>query len=118
MSECTIACTLSGPDFAQRRKAVLDLMHARLRELRRQLNGYALRFDPSEDQLATLATLIDVERQCCPFLRFQLTVEPEGGAIWLELSGPPPTGDWLADELGLAHLAYNMDSTDQRSAAR
>jgi hypothetical protein len=118
MSECTIACTLSGPDFAQRREAVLELMRARLRELRRLPNGYALRFDPTGDQLTTLAELIDVERRCCPFLRFQLTVEPDGGAIWLELSGPSSTADWLADELGLASFAPGPQVCGQTSPTR
>jgi hypothetical protein len=32
--------------------------------------------------------LIDAERQCCRFLRFALTVEPDAGPIRLEFTGP------------------------------
>jgi hypothetical protein len=40
--------------------------------------------------------LIDVERRCCPFLRFDLTVEPEVGPVRLALSGPPGVREYLA----------------------
>jgi hypothetical protein len=44
--------------------------------------------------------VIDAERQCCRFLRFQLTVEPDLGPMWLEVAGPPGTADFLTDLLG------------------
>ncbi len=50
--------------------------------------------------MALLGEFIQLERQCCPFLRFQLTVEPGGGPIWLELTGPPGTREFLAHGVG------------------
>jgi hypothetical protein len=40
--------------------------------------------------------LIQLEHQCCPFLRFSLIVEAGKGPVWLELTGPPATQDFLA----------------------
>jgi hypothetical protein len=40
--------------------------------------------------------MINAERQCCRFLRFQLTVEPDEGPLILDLTGPPGTRDFLA----------------------
>ena len=54
---------------------------------------------PSPTAWPTLATFIDLERRCCAFLRFRLTVEPGEGPIWLELTGPPGTREFLAAEL-------------------
>jgi hypothetical protein len=45
--------------------------------------------------------LIDLERQCCPFLRFELKVLPANGPIWLELTGPEGTRDFLRTVLNL-----------------
>lgn len=45
--------------------------------------------------------VIASERQCCPFLTFRLTVEPQEGPIWLELTGPAGTREMLMSELGL-----------------
>ena len=43
-----------------------------------------------------VARVVDAERACCRFLRFTITVEPDDGAITLEVTGPPGTGDFLA----------------------
>jgi hypothetical protein len=49
--------------------------------------------------LALLEEFIQLESECCRFLRFQLTVEPGGGPVWLELIGPPGTREFLAQEI-------------------
>jgi hypothetical protein len=43
-----------------------------------------------------IARTIDAERQCCRFLHFGVTVEPDGGPITLELSGPSGTREFLS----------------------
>jgi hypothetical protein len=58
-------------------------------------DGYRWRFDPSADVLARAASTIDAERQCCRFLKFVLTVEPGGGSVWLEITGPEGTPTFL-----------------------
>lgn len=58
--------------------------------------GYRLRFAATEDTLFAIARTVDAERQCCRFLRFSITVEPDGGPLSLELTGPPGTGAFIA----------------------
>jgi hypothetical protein len=58
--------------------------------------GHRLRFTASEDTLTTIARAVEAERACCRFLRFQITVEPDGGPISLELSGPPGTREFIS----------------------
>src|SRR5207253_2529614 len=53
------------------------------------------------DVAASLAALIETERACCPFLSFQLIVEPDRGSVSLELTGPAGTREFLEAELGL-----------------
>jgi hypothetical protein len=48
-------------------------------------------------RLATLATFL--ERRCCAFLHLRLTVRPGEGGIWLEMTGPPGTPEFLAAEV-------------------
>ena len=58
--------------------------------------GYRLRFAAMDDILPAIARTVDAERQCCRFLRFHVTVEPDGGPIWLDMTGPVGTGEFLA----------------------
>ena len=101
MSDLPVACSLPAPELREREATVLAKIRARVQEVKDLDSGYALRFDPEEALLADLATLIDLERQCCPFLRFGLEVLPANGPIWLELTGPEGTRELLRTVLNL-----------------
>jgi hypothetical protein len=100
MSDLPIACTLSGVARQERGEKLARIL-ARVEESRRLDEGLALRFPGGDPVLEELSELIRLERQCCAFLTFRLTVEPGGGPIWLELSGPSGTGAFLEAELGM-----------------
>jgi hypothetical protein len=42
------------------------------------------------------AAVIEAEHRCCRFLRFLLLVEPGDGPVWLEVTGPQGTEDFLS----------------------
>ena len=90
-----IACNLTDRDFRERRSGLLKTVADGVVETKELAHGYAYRFPSDVTWLATLTNLITVERACCPFLRFNLRVEPADGPIWLELTGPPGTKDFL-----------------------
>ena len=100
MTHLPVACTLSQPDLARRRAGLFAELARRRQEVRWLSEGVALRYSPEQGTLALLGEFIQLERQCCPFLRFQLTVEPGGGPFWLELTGPAGTREFLAHEIG------------------
>ena len=62
-------------------------------------NGYTYRFSPAPDLLTSLANLVELERQCCPFLTFRIVVQPKQ-PIALEVTGPPETKSVIADYFG------------------
>ncbi|MDP1570038.1 MAG: hypothetical protein Q8L86_08540 [Vicinamibacterales bacterium] len=88
-----IACTLT-PDALSARKAAL-LPGLVRRATAREGEGDTVRLQFDATAFTDLMTTIDAERQCCRFLRFDVTVAPDGGPIQLTLSGPPGTGDFL-----------------------
>jgi hypothetical protein len=62
-------------------------------------NGLAFRFSP--DSLDAVARFVTNERKCCPFMAFDIKVEPNGGAVSLSMTGPAGTREMLEAELGL-----------------
>lgn len=101
MSNLPIVCTL-GPAALQARRD--DLLGGLVRRADERLDlphGYRVRFTAADNILPALAKIIEVERQCCRFLTFQVTIEPDGGPIWLEFTGPPGTREFLAGMLDL-----------------
>ena len=62
-------------------------------------DGLAFRF--AADALDAVARFVAGERRCCPFLRFEITVEPADGPVRLRMTGPPGTRALLEAELPL-----------------
>lgn len=58
-------------------------------------------FQLSAEDYETATRFIALERLCCPFLRFTLDVAPGRGAVWLTISGPSGTLEFLRSELHL-----------------
>jgi hypothetical protein len=96
MNELPIACTLTPDALKARRAGLLPGLAGRAEAREETPDGLRLRFAPSSDTLRAIADAIDAERQCCRFLQFDLLVEPDGGRIWLTLSGPAGTREFLA----------------------
>jgi hypothetical protein len=62
-------------------------------------DGYSLTVPDA--MLTALLQWIDMERRCCPFLRFTLTIPGNGEAPSLALQGTEGTKEFLQAELGL-----------------
>ncbi|MGH9942190.1 MAG: hypothetical protein ACRD9R_07525 [Pyrinomonadaceae bacterium] len=92
----SIACTLTEPELQERRSSVLRKVRAAVVEVKEIESGYVYRFPSDGNWITELANLVSLERRCCPFLRFNLTVEPGGGPVWLEMTGPQGTKEFLA----------------------
>jgi|SRR5712691_13146756 len=101
MSDLPIACTLGPAALKARREDLLGGLVRRAEERIDVPNGYRVRFQSEPGLLTTIARVIETERQCCRFLRFDLTVEPDECAVWLEFTGPPGTREFLAGMLDL-----------------
>lgn len=90
------------PSELHKREATL------LADLRKQIvkahplpDGYALFLTMNDAMIRLAADVITVERQCCPFLQFRLTVAQESRALLLELRGPAGSRELLAQVLRL-----------------
>ena len=95
MADLPIMCTLTPEALRARREGLLSDLVGRA-EVQETLNdGLRLRFAPMDDTLSTLAKAVNAERHCCRFLRFQIVVEPDGGPIILELTGPVGTQEFV-----------------------
>jgi hypothetical protein len=97
MNDLPIACELTSAELQQRRETVLESMRRSVTRVEAVERGFAYYFSSDGDRLKELANLIDLERRCCPFLRFTRTVEAGGGQLILEITGPEGTREFLKD---------------------
>ena len=95
-STLPVACSLTDSEFRERRNSVLREARQKMLEVKEIADGYNYRFPSDDDSLAQIINLVRLERKCCPFLQFRITVESGNGDIWLELTGAQGTKDFLA----------------------
>jgi hypothetical protein len=65
-------------------------------------NGYAFRLPNEATVLQQTAEFIMREKLCCPFFGFRMEVEPEGGPLWLHLTGAEGIKPFIQAEVGAA----------------
>ena len=90
-----VVCALTPAALRARREGLLADLTARAESCEDLPDGLRVRFAPGGETLSAIVRAIDAERECCRFLRFQVTVEPDAGPIVLELSGPPGTREFV-----------------------
>jgi len=96
-----IACDLTAiaPDQRERHQALSPALIASADERLELPDGFAWRHPNTTERLMELAEYISNERLCCPFFRFALEIEPDGGPIWLRLTGREGVKEALAADL-------------------
>lgn len=96
-ADIPVACALTPGEQDERRSTVLAQLRRAMEHTEERPEGYAYRFaGDGEGVVEQIASVIALERQCCPFLRFALAAEPGQGPVWLEVTGPEGTKEFLA----------------------
>lgn len=96
VSNLPVVCTLTKAALETRREGLLAQLLARAQTHEERPEGHRLVFAAGDDVLRAVARAVEAERECCRFLRFAVTVEPDGGPITLELTGPSGTREFLS----------------------
>ena len=84
-----IACCLTDAEFREREALLLARFKTAVSETTELPDGFAFLAPGDKAWIALLAELMAAERACCPFLRFELTAEPNLGPVTLAVTGPP-----------------------------
>jgi hypothetical protein len=83
-----VVCILSDSEFREREQTLLKQIGSLVLERRELENGYAFQIPADDDEaLRRAAEFIILERKCCPFLDFKISVKAGGAGVWLELTG-------------------------------
>lgn len=92
-----VACSLMDSELQERRRDVLQRVISMVSEVKEVDHGFIYRFPSDGAWIRELANLVELEHQCCPFLKFTITVEPGDGPVWLEMTGPEGTKAFLSE---------------------
>jgi hypothetical protein len=104
VQESPFACNMTAFAPAERKEhiAAIEQIFGVVEEIREISNRYSFRVANETAMLLKLADFIAKERLCCPFFGFSLQLEPEGGALWLSLTGRAGVKPFIQAEIGHA----------------
>jgi hypothetical protein len=85
----TLACDLTalGPEERAQRAALAERVLRRATRTAELADGYALQLSPDRESAEEALAWLLLESRCCPFLRLELSLEPERGPLWIRLRG-------------------------------
>lgn len=99
--ELPIACSLSDTQLRTREATLLSQFRAEATMCEELDEGYRFRLSGNKQNLALVLELMTAERECCPFLTFDLNAAPNQGPLGLSITGPTGTKKYLSSLLGL-----------------
>ncbi len=100
-TQSPLACDMTAIPAAQRPVHLTNgrELFSKMEEFRDLPDGYEFRFADGPDLLTKLGEFIALERLCCPFLHFDVSVDAEGGPVWMRLSGRDGVKDFIREEI-------------------
>ena len=88
-----IACRLTSAELREREATLLAQFRSAVIGTEELRDGYAFRVDGK--WIAIIAKMIVAERECCPFLTFELVAQPNMWPVIVRVTGPAGTKDFL-----------------------
>lgn len=85
--ENPVVCCLSAEEMRKREATLLAQFKSALVTTEEVSDGYFFRIPGDKKWIALAAELIMAERECCPFLRFELAADPGMGPVTLRMTG-------------------------------
>jgi hypothetical protein len=97
--ELPIACSLLDSEQAGRMEEIHTGISHGIQQRVELPDGYEFRFPGGDDWLEKVAEFVRFERECCRFLTFEITSEPDKGPIRLRLRGPAGAKEFIRQML-------------------
>ena len=86
-----IACSLTTAELRDREVNLLAQFRSAVSSIEELQEGYAFRLPGDGDWIRLIAEVITAERECCPFLTFEMAALPNMGPVIVRVIGPAGT---------------------------
>ena len=90
-----VACSLTTVELRDREATLLAEFRSGIIETEELEEGYAFRLPGDGKWIGLIAELIVAERECCPFLAFEVAALPNMGPVIIRVIGPAGTKEFV-----------------------
>jgi hypothetical protein len=99
LDDTPIACSLTTAEFRDREAKLLAQFRSAIIDAEQLQEGYAFRLPSDGKWIMLVAELVVAERECCPFLTFELAALPNKGSLIVRVIGPPGAKEFVKTAL-------------------
>lgn len=92
-----VACRLTTPELAARLAELRSGLLAQVTSVSRLTDGIRLALSATDDLVEDSLEFIRFERQCCPFLGFAISLQPDAALFSLDITGPAEAQTFITD---------------------
>jgi hypothetical protein len=90
-----VACSLPSAGLREREATLLARFRSSVTAVEELSDGYDFCLPGDRNTIAIAAEMFAAERECCPFLTFTLTAHPNAGPLFVRITGPMGTKEFL-----------------------
>jgi hypothetical protein len=95
LDKLPIACSLTGAELREREATLLAQFRAAIVKTEELQDGCAFHIPGDGERIRQVAELIVAERECCPFLVFEVSALPNMGLLTVRVMGPDGTKEFV-----------------------
>ena len=92
-------CTLTSTELAERKALLQKLIVPEISGVEELSNGYRLNFPAEDDVTENVVRFMLLEKQCCAFFAFELSISAFNGGIALAITGNRLTKQFIGHQL-------------------
>ena len=90
-----LACTLTGFEKLERKESLKKEIFSQVKSIEELESGYLFRFADSNNFMIKIIDYITVEKECCPFFKYDIIIHPYNRGIELEVTGEEGSKDLI-----------------------
>jgi hypothetical protein len=90
-----VTCCLASAELRERAATLLAQFSSAVIGTEELRDGYAFRVPGDGKWISMIAKMIVAERECCPFLTFELVAQPNTGPVIVRVTGPAGAKEFL-----------------------
>ena len=101
MKEITITCKLTSPQLQKYKTKVIAGLKNDILERKELKKRHSYKFKAIDNVIDELAEFVKTERACCSFFSFTLSISAYKNEVWLKITGPQGSKEFINTELGM-----------------
>lgn len=100
VADTTVAvCKMTEKEQRERAQTLRKELFSKVQDVKELEDGYALKLPGEDAMIDKVHEHVKIEKKCCPFFEFEITMKPDQGPVWLKFKGGKQVKEMLRADM-------------------